>query len=290
MNTQNNNADYWFARVDINVARDKELSVTAKYIFTVLCTFADKDKRGCWPSNEKVAETAGVSERTLIRAYKELEARGVISREVRFANGQQTSSYTLIVGHNAPCYGGDIDDKAGVSSMTDRTRINEQDIKDSLTREAELPDMPLVFENGDPIEPDNPKEVCTPEDAPEIMKPTAEYLLHKTGRKALTWDEISALRDLSVTQYPHRVQKEIDTAVKRFMKLGRSLNTLTFGYIAGSLSHQPTLTRKRKRKPEIIPEVPVCTEEQADAEMAEIEALQAKFDRESAAIREGTCR
>ena len=155
--------------------------------------------------------------------------------------------------------------------------------------------MPLVFENGQPVtpeesQPDNPNEVCTPDDAPEIMKSTAELFLHKTGRKALTWEEISALRELSVTQYPTRVQKEIDTAVKRFMKLGRSLSTLTFGYIAGSLSNQPTRTRRRKRKPEILPEVPVCTDEQADAEMAEIEALQAKFDRESAAIREGTYR
>lgn len=294
-----NNADFWFARVDINVARDKSLSVMARFIFTILCTFADKDKRGCWPSNTTVAETAGVSERTLRRAYKELEARGVISRETRFANGLRASSYTHIVGHNASCYVGDTDGQTGGTPVADRTRIKEQDIKDSLKREAELPnftDMPMAFENGQPVTPeeapgpDNPKEVCTPDEAPEIMQPTAEYLLHKTGRKALTWEEISALRDLSVTQYPTRVQKEIKTAVKRFLRLGRSLSTLTFGYIAGSLSHQPTRTRKRKHKTEVIPEIPVCTDEQADAEMAEIEALQAKFDRESAAIREGTCR
>ena len=100
-----NNQDFWFARVDVNVVRDKELSITARLIFTVLCTFADKDKRGCWPDNESVAETAGVSVSTLKRAYKELEDRGVIARNTRFNNGQQISSYTLIVGHNASCYG-----------------------------------------------------------------------------------------------------------------------------------------------------------------------------------------
>lgn len=238
MNTQNNNADYWFARVDINVARDKELSMTAKFIFMILCTFADKDKRGCWPSNEKVAEAAGVSIPTLKRAYKELEARGVISREARFNDGQQTSSYTLIVGHNAPCYGGFTSEPPGGSSMSHRTRINEQDIKDSLTREAELPEA---------TQSDNPKEVCTPDDAPDIMKPTAEYLLYKTGRKALTWEEISALRTLSASHYPSRVQKEIDTACERFRRKGRSLNTLTFNYIAGSLQSQVSRTASGRK-------------------------------------------
>lgn len=284
------NQDFWFAKVDREVVLDKTLSQTAKYIFTVLCTFADKDKRGCWPSNDKVAEAAGVSERTVIRAYKELEARGVIAREVRFSNNQQTSSYTLIVGHNAPCYGGVMDDRAGVSPVSDRTRINEQDIKDSLTREAPLPDseiFPVAFENGQPVEspkPEpsrNPEEVCTPDDAPNVMKATAELLLFKTGRKGLTWDEISALRALSASQFPSRVNKEIDTAVKRFLKRGQPLSELTFGYIAGSLSHQPTRGKKHKPKAPAKPaEVPICTDEQAEAEMAEIDAFLAELDKE----------
>ena len=213
----NDNQDFWFAKVDADVIRDKTLSQTAKFIFTVLCTFADKEKRGCWPSNDKVAEAAGVSIPTLKRAYKELEARGVISREARFNAGQQTSSYTLIVGHNAPCYGGFTSEPPGGSPMSHRTRINEQESKDSLTREAPLPDEPiLVFEDGQPVDPPkpsrNPEEVCTPDDAPEIMKATAELFLHKTGRQGLTWDEISALRELSASQFPSRVQKEIDSS------------------------------------------------------------------------------
>lgn len=269
-----NETDYWFARVDIDVAKDKELSITAKFIFTILCIFADKDKRGCWPSNETVADTAGVSESTLLRAYRELEARGVISRESRFKNGQQTSSYTLIVGHNAPCYGGVIDDVAGVSCMTDRTRTNEQDIKDSLTREAELP--------GREETPESPAESFSPEDAPEIMRSTAEYLLLKTGRKTLTENEISALRELSATQYPSRVQKEIDRACERFRRNGNDLGTLTFCYIAGALRSQPSLKRKSRKKSEpdgmslTQAEIDATreeqTEEELDRELSELKA------------------
>ena len=217
MTTTNENQNYWFAKVDIDVVRDKTLSQTTKFIFTVLCTFAD-DKRGCWPSNETVAEAAGVSKSTVIRAYKELEARGVITRSDRFKDRGQISSYTLIVGHNAPCYDGEApvtppsstDDTPPVAPMTHRTRTNEQDI--SLTREAQLPN-----EQNSP-KPKNPEEVCSPNDAPEIMKATAELFLYKTGRQGLTWDEISALKELSASQFPSRThrRKEIPQARTAF--------------------------------------------------------------------------
>ena len=288
---------FWFACVDIDVLRDKKLSQAARLIFAILCTFTTTEKRGCWPSNDTVAELTGVSRSTVIRACKELQARGVIARSNRFDEdkGGQTSSYTEIVGHKASCYDGAVpmtspsstDDTPPVSPMT-HEGYHMKDIKDSLTREAQLPDEPiLVFEDGQPVDspkPDNPEEVYTPDDAPEIMKATAELFLHKTGRQGLTWDEISALRELSASQFPSRVQKEIDTAVKRFLKRGQPLTELTFGYIAGSLSHQPTRGKRRKlpktAKPSPVPE---CTDEQAEAEMAEIAALQAKFDEEARA-------
>ena len=292
MDSRNDNADFWFAKVDADVVRDKELSLTARLIFTILCTFADKDKRGCWPSNEAVAEAAGVSKSTVIRACKELEARGVIARSDRFNDGGQTSSYTRIVGHNASCYDGVVpmtpprstDDTPPVAQMTHGTRINERE-KDSLTGEAPLPDCPVVFENGQPVtqdspKPANPEETHTPDEAPEVMKSTAELLLLKTGRTGLSWEEISALRTLSATQYPSRVQKEIDRAITRFNRKGRPLHTLTFMYIAGSLEHQPSLAKKRKAKPTPA-QTPVHSNDNADAEMAEIEAILAKFDKEA---------
>ncbi len=106
--------DFWFACVDMAVLCDKMLSQSAKFIFSILCMFATTNNRGVWPSNNTVAEIAGVSERTVAQVYKELEDRGVIARSERFdeKDGGQTSSYTTIVGHNAPCY----NDR--VSSMT----------------------------------------------------------------------------------------------------------------------------------------------------------------------------
>lgn len=276
LNDKQDEQDFWFAKVDADVVRDTKLSPTARLIFTVLCTFADKDKRGCWPSNEAVAEAAGVSKSTVIRACKELEARGVIARSDRFNDNGQTSSYTRIVGHNAECYDGvapmtppsSTDDTPPVAPMTHGTRINEQELKDSLTREAQLPEKVC-------------EEVCTPEDAPDIMQITARYFLQQTGRQRLTWDEISALRELAVNQVPTRVQKEIDTAVKRFLKRGQSLSTLTFGYIAGALKHQPTLGRKRKKAKPSTPEPETYTQNELAEMDAEIAAMQAEIDKEA---------
>lgn len=59
---------------------DKELSPIAKYVFAVLCAIAESGYRSCSPSDEEVADLAGVAVHAILRAYNELEARCVISR------------------------------------------------------------------------------------------------------------------------------------------------------------------------------------------------------------------
>lgn len=295
MNRENTKG-YWFACVDREVAVDPTLSPIDKAVFAVLCAHADNDSRECYLKVATIAYEAGCSERSVQNSLKKLEELGIIERKARFENNKQLSSLYRIIGYKAPCYATQGDapspigagDALGGCTTCTQNENHFNDIKDSLTREAPLPDEPiLVFEDGQPVDspkPDNPKEVYPPDDAPEIMKSTAELFLHKTGRQGLTWDEISALRELSATQFPSRVQKEIDTAVKRFLKRGQPLSQLTFGYIAGSLSHQPTRGKRRKLPKTAKPlPVPECTDEQAEAEMAEIAALQAKFDEEARA-------
>ena len=297
--SRTNTKGYWFACVDRKVIVDPALSPIDKAVFAVLCSHVDNDNRECRLKVATIAHEASCSERSVQNSLKKLEELGIIEREARFENSKQLSSLYRIIGDKAPCYAtqGDApstrgagDARGGCTTCTqNENHLNY--IKDSLTREAPLPnfaDMPIAFEDGEAVSPEeapnphNPEEICTPDDAPGIMKPTAELFLHKTGRQRLTWEEISALRELAATQYPSRVQKEIDTAVKRFLKRGQSLSTLTFGYIAGSLKHQPSRGVKRRaaKKPKPV-EVPVCTDEQAEAEMAEIDAFLAELDEEA---------
>lgn len=87
--------DNWFTCVDTAVLTDEELSSLSKYIFTELCVLAGFGHRSCEPDDEKLADLAGVSVNTLLRMYKELEARGVIARE---------GEVIRLIGHNASCY------------------------------------------------------------------------------------------------------------------------------------------------------------------------------------------
>ena len=131
------------------------------------------------------------------------------------------------------------------------------------------------------------KDVYSIDYAPDIMRPTAEYFLLKTGRKGLRWKEVSVLRKLSATQYPTRVNKEIERACERFKKRNQSLLCLTLMYIWAALKNQPTwgskAKQKARQKAEAQPEVvskPMTVEER-EAITAEINRLQAKFDEEA---------
>ena len=105
------------------------------------------------------------------------------------------------------------------------------------------------------------------------MRPTAELLLFKTGRKGLTEAEVSALRALSVRHFPARVQREVDRAVERWGRQGRPLSGLTFVYIAEALRWQasrgprpPTQGRRAPDFPD--PDEPMLGED----DLARIEA------------------
>lgn len=87
--------DNWFTCVDIKVLGDDYLLSSEKLIYAVLCVTAGFGSRTCSCSIDEVAEISGYSARTVRRAYRELEARGVIARE---------GEAIRLIGHNATCY------------------------------------------------------------------------------------------------------------------------------------------------------------------------------------------
>lgn len=103
------NENFWYATPDITVLWDNSVAPMTRFIFTILCSFATLKKRNAWPSNKTVADIVGVSVATVKRAYSELIAKGIIMRVPRYKKDKgQTSSFTYIIGHNAPCYSKEI--------------------------------------------------------------------------------------------------------------------------------------------------------------------------------------
>lgn len=88
--------DNWFTCVDTIVMLDCDLSHTAKIIFAVLCVLAGFGHRSCSPSSDDyVSIIAHVPVSAVLKAYQELEDRGVIARD---------GNVIYLIGHNASCY------------------------------------------------------------------------------------------------------------------------------------------------------------------------------------------
>lgn len=85
----------------IKWARGQELPQAQKLILLVLTTYADKSN-ACHPGQNRLAEDAGMSVRSVRSAVKALEESGHIWRKARFlSNGNRTSdSYVLNFGHS----------------------------------------------------------------------------------------------------------------------------------------------------------------------------------------------
>lgn len=88
-------SDNWFTCVDKAVLLDDKLSLSAKFIFAVLCMMAGFGHRSFSAADFFVADMASVPVSAVLEAYQKLEARGVIARE---------GEVIYLIGHNAPCY------------------------------------------------------------------------------------------------------------------------------------------------------------------------------------------
>ena len=84
------------------------------------------------------------------------------------------------------------------------------------------------------------------ENIPDILKTTAEYWLFKTGKKSLSKHETEVLRELLNQHTPVRIQKEIDTAVERFIRDGKDPAKQNFWYIGKALSNQKSYNPEKK--------------------------------------------
>lgn len=68
-----------FGIVKSNVMQDPSLSITAKAVYGLLCTFANKE-RTCFPSVTHIAELLSCTRRTVERATKELKDKEYVTK------------------------------------------------------------------------------------------------------------------------------------------------------------------------------------------------------------------
>jgi DNA-binding IclR family transcriptional regulator len=69
-----------FGIINQEVMHDPGLSLRAKGVYAILCTFADKE-RMCYPKITTLSELCGVSRRTIERTLVELQTKKHVTRE-----------------------------------------------------------------------------------------------------------------------------------------------------------------------------------------------------------------
>jgi DNA-binding transcriptional regulator YhcF (GntR family) len=68
-----------FGIVSKDIVTDPELSMQAKAVYAILCTYCNKE-RTCFPSINTIADLCDVNPRTISRKIKELKQKGYIKR------------------------------------------------------------------------------------------------------------------------------------------------------------------------------------------------------------------
>jgi len=68
-----------FGIVNKDIVTDPELSMQAKAVYAILCTYCNKE-RTCFPSINTIADLCDVNPRTISRKLKELKQKGYIKR------------------------------------------------------------------------------------------------------------------------------------------------------------------------------------------------------------------
>ena len=273
-----------YSEPDNAVLYDQELSKTAYQLYNVLVDKADRKTKKLYAYVAELAEAISRSVRTTRKLQNQLVKMGIIEIVYRkYANNTRMNLKNLYIihGRHAKRYeNSEYSDsclkitkmattspkmvvtnpvmaieRPKTSANNKRDFLEEIYEKNTLKREAKLPkksDEESFSQNS--FSQDL-------EGVPDILKTTAEYWLFKTGKKSLSESEIEVLHQLLDKHTPVRIQKEIDTAVERFIRDGKNPAKQNFAYIGKALSSQKSYdpekkaSRKRKEASNAAPEI-----------------------------------
>jgi hypothetical protein len=91
--------------VDIEIIKDKTLSMYDKVIYSIICSHATSQIRECSLNFETIAEESGCPFLRVEKSLKALIKRGVLERIEYFdGNEQKKISVYKLIGYRAPCY------------------------------------------------------------------------------------------------------------------------------------------------------------------------------------------
>lgn len=123
--------------VSVRVMQDPDVSVAAKALYGLLCTYADGDGV-CWPGIETLASRLGVTERSVRNWLGELLALGLIERTRRYGR-QQTSTLTVLMDLQVKGYR---NVRSSTSGHEDSPRSRNPSADELIQRELDQREVP----------------------------------------------------------------------------------------------------------------------------------------------------
>ena len=260
-------ARFLYSQPDNALLYDIELPQTAYRLYNILVDIADKVTHQVTIKVSSLAKKLNRSKDTARRLLSLLVRVGAIERifhKSKLNPKVNTASTFVIIGRHAKryensVYAGDYPNETYRQKCMYPTGKNDI-VKDSRSsflgeiiesnskREAKTP-LQVRNEKKEP-EPERKRKAIdmAVKNVPDVMRPVAEYLLHKTGKFHFTAHEIEVLRSFVDTHTPLRVMKEIDTCCERFIHKGKNLRQLTFNYIGACLKNQRSLVKKAESR------------------------------------------
>lgn len=187
MNDEKTKPSYW-AVLPAKVRYDEELTASAKLLYAEISSLTEQAGY-CFAKNEYFLELFGISERTLQRLLKSLEARGF----VRIEDGEGGAGRRKIYAGINPLANPDKNDGVTPTKMTGNPDKNDGDniIKKKNKKE-----------NNPPIAPQGAGADYVPKEAPD-WKPERFaafwkfYPLHKSKQAAIkAWDKLKPSDEL----------------------------------------------------------------------------------------------
>lgn len=163
------NRDFWFSHLDIQVMQYKGLSFYAKAIYALLTTYVDIRTRSWSVKAKTLAETAGISERQVRYALKELKDMGIITSEAVYKDGHQKASVYTLIGHNAQCFRETSVQEVQAENVPDCTPCRPTPaqyadrLRESILRETNTPIAPKGGEGEEAVSETQDTEQAKPE-------------------------------------------------------------------------------------------------------------------------------
>ena len=223
-------SNWHFTIVENRVIENMNLSLQAKVLFMVLAKHANRETKECSLYMKQIAAEVGKSIRSVQYYMNELIEEKIISRTLRKSKSDPkmniASIFTIILPEYSP----------SPENLAPGYESDSAQKKQDINFNYSITDIKF-FKN-----------------LPEESYPLVKYFLEKTKRNPKTFNlkEIKGVCELMKIHSVERIKEIIDKAVERFLKLGKSLQQIYFGYIKSILKEQPPLNKTQQNEANLL--------------------------------------